>query len=212
MTATKFLDSLHDDSTRRDLMQAAQTGNLNSLPTLPERGPTIRYAVLDSPVGRVMIAATERGVCALFLGDTDAALEAELRAEFPDARILQDSSGLGEWAEGVSACLEGRVRRADVRLDARGTPFQHRVWAQLRTIPAGQTRTYTEVAEALGLSRGARAVARACATNPVSVIVPCHRVVRGDGNLAGYRWGIARKRALLDLERRQEEADAGSSV
>jgi len=212
MTATKLLDNLHENRTWRDPIQAARAGNLNSLPALPERGPTIRYAVLDSPVGRVMVAATERGVCALFLGDTDAALEAELRAEFPDARILQDSSGLGKWADGISACLEGRVPRAGITLDARGTPFQHRVWDYLRTIPAGQTRTYTEVAVALGLPRGARAIGRACATNPVSVIVPCHRVVRGDGNLAGYRWGIARKRALLEREQRQVEADSSSSV
>jgi len=212
MTAMKLLDNLHDDSTRRDPTQAARAGNLNRLPALPERGSTIRYTVLDSPVGRIMIAATEHGVCALFLGDTDAALEAELRNEFPDARLVPDSSGLGEWVDRISACLEDSVPRADISLDARGTPFQHRVWDHLRAIPAGQTRTYTEVAEALGLPRGARAVGRACATNPVSVIVPCHRVVRGDGNLAGYRWGIARKRALLEWERRQVTADASSSV
>jgi AraC family transcriptional regulator, regulatory protein of adaptative response / methylated-DNA-[protein]-cysteine methyltransferase len=212
MTAMKLLDNLHEDPTWRDPIQAARAGNLNSLPALPERGPMIRFAVLDSPVGRVMVAATERGVCALFLGDTDAELEAELRAEFPDARILQDSSGLGEWGDGIRACLEGRVLRVGITLDARGTPFQRRVWDHLRTIPAGQTRTYTEVAEALGLPRGTRAVGRACATNPVSVIVACHRVVRGDGSLAGYRWGIARKRALLERERRQVEADSSSGV
>lgn len=168
--------------------------------------PAIRYAVLDSPLGRLLVAATKRGLCAVRLGDGDASLEAEFRAEFPQARPARDPNGLGRWAGEILRHLGGETARVDVPLDLRATAFQRRVWDALREIPRGQTRTYAQIAEALGAPRAARAVARACATNPVAVVVPCHRVIRGDGDLAGYRWGLARKGALLERERRYAEA------
>ena len=144
------------------------------------------------------------------LGDTDAALETELQASFPDARILKDADGVEAWAREILRQLDGKTSRANVPLDLRATTFQHRVWDALRMIPRGQTRSYTEIAEAVGAPRSARAVARACATNPVALVIPCHRVIRGDGDLGGYRWGLARKRALLERERSQvEQAEAG---
>jgi O-6-methylguanine DNA methyltransferase len=168
--------------------------------------PAIRYAVLDSPLGRLLVAATTRGLCGVRLGDSDAALEAELRAEFPQARLSRDPAGLGRWGREILRHLEGDTQRVDVPLDLHATAFQQRVWDALRKIPSGQTRTYAQIAKALGAPGAARAVARACATNPVAVVVPCHRVIRGDGDLAGYRWGLARKGALLERERRFAEA------
>src|SRR5262249_12071921 len=147
-----------------------------------------------SPLGRLLLAATERGVCMVSLGDDDATLERALRAEFPAAEVRRDGSGLGEWlAEGLRH-LRGEQPHVGLPVDVRATAFQWRVWQELRKIPYGSTRTYGEVARALGQPTAARAVARACATNPVSVVVPCHRVVREDGGLGGYRWGLERKR------------------
>jgi len=173
------------------------------------RGLTIRYAVMDSPVGRLLVAATERGVCSVRLGDADGALEAGLRADFPEASLSSDPRGVGPWAREIVRHLEGETPRVDIPLDLRATVFQQRVWNTLRAIPRGQTRSYAKVAEAVGAPGAARAIARACATNPVALVVPCHRVVRGDGELGGYRWGVARKSALLERERRQaEQAEA----
>ncbi len=160
----------------------------------------IRYTLTDCPLGRLLLAGTERGVCAVYLGDEDDALEAELGREFPAAARSRDDDGLSGWAEAVRSQLEGEPH-AELPLDVRATAFQWRVWQELRRIPRGQTRTYREVAEALGQPTAARAVARACATNPVSVVIPCHRVVRGDGGLGGYRWGLARKMKLLENEK-----------
>lgn len=161
----------------------------------------IAYTTLDSPLGHVLVAATERGVCFVGLGDTAQEVQAALRREFPAVRLQQEDGLLRRWAGPVLACLNGQGPAPDVPLDVRGTAFQQRVWDHLRTIPAGTTRSYGEIAARLGFPRGARAVARACATNPVPVIVPCHRVVRGDGGAGGYRWGLNRKRALLAQER-----------
>jgi O-6-methylguanine DNA methyltransferase len=188
---------------RRNVALFAGAGSAKALRA---RRSAIRYAVLDSPLGRLLVAATKRGLCGVRLGDSDAALEAELRAEFPQARLARDPAGLGRWAREILRHLEGETPRIDVPLDLRATAFQQRVWDALRQIPRGQTRTYAEIAEAVGVPGAARAVARACATNPVAVVVPCHRVIRGDGGLAGYRWGVARKSALLERERRYAEA------
>ena len=155
----------------------------------------IRYAVVPSRHGRLLAAATSRGVCAVTLGDRPAALERALRAEFPDAYIKADPA-LEPLAERIEA-----GRADEVALDLRGTAFQRQVWQELRRIPAGQTRTYTDVANALGRPSAVRAVASACASNHVGLLVPCHRVLRRDGGLGGFRWGIERKRALLDAER-----------
>ena len=146
-----------------------------------------------------MVAATTRGVCSVRIGDDPAALEIQLRTEFPAAQI---EPGLdGAWVEAIRDMLAGSADPRHLPLDVRATAFQRRVWEVLRRIPPGETRTYTEVAQTIGQPRAVRAVARACATNPVALVVPCHRVVRAGGAMAGYRWGIERKRALLDQER-----------
>jgi len=166
----------------------------------------IRYAIVGSPLGRLLVAATDRGISALFLGESDATLRAALRKEYPRAELTPDadgragSRGLGNWVEKILAHLRGQEPHLDLPTDVQATAFQRRVWEELRKIPYGTTRTYTQVACAIGRPKAIRAVARACAMNPTSVVVPCHRVVREDGNLAGYRWGINRKRTLLEHE------------
>ncbi len=164
-------------------------------------GARIAYTIVDSPLDRLLVGATERGVCALYLGDDESALEATLVAEYPAATIVRDDAGLGRWVDAVLAHLDGRAPHLDLPLDVRATAFQRRVWEALRAIPYGETRSYGEVARAIGQPTARRAVARACATNPVAVVVPCHRVVAASGALAGYRWGTERKQALLAKER-----------
>jgi AraC family transcriptional regulator of adaptative response/methylated-DNA-[protein]-cysteine methyltransferase len=166
----------------------------------------IRYTVVACPLGRLLVAATGRGISALYLGDSDRRLTAELRREFPRARLREDRRGLGRWVAAIVEHLRGRQPRIDdLPLDVRATAFQRRVWEELRRIPYGSTRSYSEIAQAIGKPRAVRAVARACATNPASIVIPCHRVVREDGHLAGYRWGLERKRALLEREKRGRE-------
>lgn len=164
------------------------------------RGATIRYAVVHSPLGHLLVAATDKGVCRIGLGDAAAPLERDLRAEFPAATVTPDAGGLGDWVQAIVRHLEGREPHLDLPLDIRATAFQQRVWAALRKIPYGTTRSYQAVAKAIHQPRATRAVARACATNPVAIAIPCHRVVREDGALGGYRWGIERKRRLLQQE------------
>jgi AraC family transcriptional regulator of adaptative response/methylated-DNA-[protein]-cysteine methyltransferase len=166
---------------------------------------TIRYTLVDCPLGRLLLAGTEKGVSAVYLGDADGPLADELKREFPAAALARDDEALAEWAGQVRRHLQGGLPHLDLPLDVRATAFQWRVWQQLQAIPRGQTRTYRQVAEALGQPTAARAVARACATNPVSILVPCHRVVRGDGGLGGYRWGLQRKKKLLEKEREVRE-------
>jgi AraC family transcriptional regulator of adaptative response/methylated-DNA-[protein]-cysteine methyltransferase len=166
-------------------------------------GMQIHYTIVDSPLGRLLVAATDRGISALYLGEKDSPLKAALKKEYPRAEIDSDSSGsknLKEWVHKVLAHLRGTEPHLDLPTDVQATAFRRRVWEELKRIPYGATRTYTEIARAIGHPRAIRAVARACATNPVSVVVPCHRVVRADGNLAGYRWGLERKRTLLEHE------------
>jgi AraC family transcriptional regulator, regulatory protein of adaptative response / methylated-DNA-[protein]-cysteine methyltransferase len=171
-------------------------------------GMKIHYAIMASPLGRLLVGATNRGISALYLGESDGALRAALRKEYPSADLIPDSPGqgaagrgkLGDWVAQILAHLRGQEPHLDLPTDVQATAFQRRVWEELRKIPYGATKTYTEVARAIGRPAAIRAVARACATNPVSVVVPCHRVVRQDGNLAGYRWGIQRKRELLERE------------
>jgi len=164
-------------------------------------GVGIAYTTVATSLGRLLVAATERGVCRVALGDTDAALESELSAEFPAARVVQDKSGkLSGSVSAILAYLDGREPDLDLPLDIRATAFQRRVWQELQKIPFGQTRTYAEIARRIGQPKAARAVARACATNPAALIIPCHRVVRGNGDFGGYRWGVERKEALLESE------------
>jgi AraC family transcriptional regulator of adaptative response/methylated-DNA-[protein]-cysteine methyltransferase len=170
-------------------------------------GMNIHYAVFGSPLGRVLVGATDRGISAVYMGDDDAALESALRKEYPRAEIRKESTGhLQVWTKNILAHLRGQEPQLDLPRDVQATAFQSRVWDALRRIPPGVTRTYSEVARSIGKPTAIRAVARACATNPVSLVVPCHRVVREDGNLAGYRWGIARKKALLERESKSSKA------
>jgi AraC family transcriptional regulator of adaptative response/methylated-DNA-[protein]-cysteine methyltransferase len=164
------------------------------------RGMSIGYTVTDSPLGRLLVAATERGVAAVSLGDSEAALEAGLRKEYAQAEIRRDDAGLQRWVSLVLDELAGAQPRPDLPLDVQATAFQHRVWQELRAIPRGQTRSYAEVARRIGRPQAARAVARACASNRVALLVPCHRVVATGGDVGGYRWGAERKRALLEHE------------
>jgi AraC family transcriptional regulator of adaptative response/methylated-DNA-[protein]-cysteine methyltransferase len=165
------------------------------------RGETIRYTVVETAVGHAMVAATAKGICMTALGDDRAALEVELRRRFPAALIWPADAQLADWAERIVRFVTNPDTQPDLPLDIRGTAFQARVWRALQQVPPGRTATYTEIAAALGRTRAVRAVAGACAANKLALLVPCHRIVREDGNLAGYRWGIERKRALLARER-----------
>jgi AraC family transcriptional regulator, regulatory protein of adaptative response / methylated-DNA-[protein]-cysteine methyltransferase len=172
-------------------------------------GMEIHYTIANSPLGRVLVAATSRGVSAVYLGDNEAKLEAELRREYPHATIERDRHGLEQWVGKIVEHLSGKAPNLDLPTDVQATAFQRRVWEELRKIPYGTTRTYTQVAKAIGRPSAVRAVARACATNPVSIVVPCHRVVREDGNLAGYRWGLSRKQTLIEHEAGSAGVPAG---
>ena len=163
-------------------------------------GVAIRYAVAASPLGLVLVAGTARGICSVRFGDEPAALQRELRQDFPGASIEKADRAFKGWVNAIVHHLEHPAGVMDLPVDIRGTAFQQRVWQALRGIPAGQTASYAEIAARIGQPSAARAVARACATNPVAVIVPCHRVVRTDGGLSGYRWGVERKRRLLKRE------------
>ena len=165
------------------------------------RGARIHYTVIGSPLGRLLVAATEKGVCFVALGEHESTLTQSLEAEFPAAEeITRNDGALAATVESLVAYLEGRSPHVDLPLDVRATAFQRRVWQELLAIPPGETRSYSQIAESLGLPKGQRAVGRACATNPVSLLIPCHRALRADGNLGGYRWGLGRKQALLTLE------------
>jgi AraC family transcriptional regulator of adaptative response/methylated-DNA-[protein]-cysteine methyltransferase len=164
------------------------------------KGMRIAYGLGKSSLGRVLIAATERGISAVYLGDDDKALEAALHEEYPAAETRRYDAALGPWLASVLKIVEGEKPAGDLPLDVQATAFQWRVWQALREIPSGETRSYGDVARAIGEPTAARAVARACATNRVSVVIPCHRVVSSDGSTSGYRWGVERKKALLERE------------
>jgi AraC family transcriptional regulator of adaptative response/methylated-DNA-[protein]-cysteine methyltransferase len=164
------------------------------------RGERIRYTSIDTPLGFVVAACTARGVCAVRLGPSEAALVKELGSEFPHATIERDDDGLVAVAHVLAGAVRGDDDPTVLPLDLEGTAFQIRVWEVLRSIPVGETQTYSQVAAALGEPRAVRAVASACAANGAALTVPCHRVVRRDGTLGGYRWGVATKRALLAVE------------
>jgi AraC family transcriptional regulator of adaptative response/methylated-DNA-[protein]-cysteine methyltransferase len=163
---------------------------------------TIRFAVGECPLGLVLMAASEKGVCALFMGDEAELLVEDLRVRFPDAQFIESERDLEPVMAKVTRLFEMPGIDLDLPLDARGTDFQQKVWRALRQIPAGSTTSYTEIAKRIGLPKAVRAVAQACAANPVALVIPCHRVVRSDGGLSGFRWGVERKRALLERESR----------
>ncbi len=163
-------------------------------------GRHIRYTLADSPLGKVLVAATEQGVCAIELGASADELINDLKKRFARAHIVHDSTKLTSWVNKTLAFIERPAKNLDLPLDLIGTAFQHQVWKALQSIPFGQTLSYGELAKRLGNPKAVRAVARACGQNPVSLAVPCHRVIAADGALTGYRWGVARKQALLKAE------------
>ncbi|MBV8739671.1 MAG: bifunctional DNA-binding transcriptional regulator/O6-methylguanine-DNA methyltransferase Ada [Alphaproteobacteria bacterium] len=171
-------------------------------------GETIRFVTVTTPLGWALVAATWRGVCLTALGDDRERLAAAVRERFPAAEVVAEDPGLRDWAERIVRFITAPSHTLDLPLDIRGTAFQARVWRALQKIPLGQTATYSEIALVLGQPRAVRAVARACAANDLALVVPCHRVIREDGDLAGYRWGIERKRALLARERAAANDDA----
>lgn len=172
-------------------------------------GVRIGYEIVDSPLGRLLVGMTERGVCSVALGDDDAELERLLRYDFPKAEVARGAPAHREWISAVVEQLHGREPGAQVPIDVRGTTFQWQVWHALQRIPAGQTKSYGEIAASLGRPTATRAVARACASNRVAIVIPCHRAIRADGSLSGYRWGVERKRRLLEAERQgTTETDA----
>jgi AraC family transcriptional regulator, regulatory protein of adaptative response / methylated-DNA-[protein]-cysteine methyltransferase len=161
---------------------------------------SIRYACADSPLGRMLVAATDRGICSIQFAPSDGELLEGLKREFPFAARKPDEGGLKTWVATLVEKMIGREANGALPLDIRATAFQRRVWTYLQAIPFGETRSYKDVAKAIGQPSACRAVARACATNPVAVAIPCHRIIRQDGNMSGYRWGVERKKTLLDVE------------
>jgi AraC family transcriptional regulator, regulatory protein of adaptative response / methylated-DNA-[protein]-cysteine methyltransferase len=187
---------------------AEAAGQFGMTPAEYQRGgdaTQIAYTVAPCSLGWLLLAATERGICAVRLGDTEAELARTLAEEFPAAALRRAEAGLGLWLGTLLAYLDGQQARLDLPLDVRATAFQRRVWEALTAIPYGSTRSYGAVAAAIGQPTAARAVARACAANPAALVIPCHRVLRENGDLGGYRWGLARKQALLAQEARVVE-------
>uniref|UniRef100_UPI003CFEFCB9 methylated-DNA--[protein]-cysteine S-methyltransferase n=1 Tax=Alcaligenes faecalis TaxID=511 RepID=UPI003CFEFCB9 len=167
-------------------------------------GSPIRFAITQSSLGVLMVAESDRGICAISLGDDAQLLLEQLQNRFKAAELIRADSLLKQRVVQVLAMVEDSARDLDLPLDIQGTAFQQRVWEFLRHIPAGQTLSYTEIAERLGMPKGARAVARACASNILAIAIPCHRVLRQSGDLAGYRWGLERKKTLVERERAQD--------
>ncbi len=194
-------DSGFNSSSRLYEHAAGELGMTPATYSRGGRGVNISYAIVASPMGRLLVAVTERGVCAVRMADTDAELEDDLREEFPAAKIQRADSALREPVQKILSHLTNKEPRLDLPLDIRSTAFQRQVWEKLRAIPYGETVSYGAVAKALGKPGAVRAVGRACATNPVALVIPCHRVVREDESLGGYRWGLERKKKLLDRER-----------
>ncbi len=185
---------------RLDERAASQLGTTPATCQRGGRAVRIGFTLADSPLGRLLLAATERGVCMVSLGDADAPLEAALFEEHPAAGFDRDEGRLRPWLDPLLAHLRGERPNLDLPLDVQATAFRWRVWRELSKIPAGRTRSYAEIARAVGQPEAVRAVGSACGANPVAVVIPCHRAIRTDGGLGGYRWGLDKKRALLDRE------------
>ena len=160
----------------------------------------IRYNCADSPLGRILIAATDKGICSIQFADSDEELEQGLKQEFPYAVRHRDDQGMADLTSNLMQHMRGLEKAPALPLDIQATAFQRRVWSYLQSIGFGEKRSYSEVAEAIEQPTAVRAVAHACATNPVAIAIPCHRVVRSNGELGGYRWGLDRKKALLEME------------
>jgi AraC family transcriptional regulator of adaptative response/methylated-DNA-[protein]-cysteine methyltransferase len=194
-------DAGYGSSSRLYERTAAQLG---MTPDKYRRGAVaarLRYTHASTPLGRMLIAATDRGICAIQFADTDEELEQGLKHEFPFAQRRRDDEFLEPWKSALLDQLQGISVDTALPLDIQATAFQRRVWSYLQTIPSGQTRSYREVATSIGQPTAVRAVARACASNPVALAIPCHRIIRHDGEMGGYRWGLSRKQALLAMEK-----------
>lgn len=207
--APRVTDAIYDAGYGSGSRVYEKTGQLLGMtPADYKRGGSgiaIRYTTLQTELGALLVAASERGVCSVTLGDRESALVKNLRNEFPQATIDRVDAGRDEWLASMIARVSAEIGSAglpaaDVPVDIRATAFQWRVWQALQRIPRGQTRSYAQIAQEIGAPRAVRAVASACARNRLAVVVPCHRVIRADGSLGGYRWGMARKRELLERE------------
>ena len=173
-------------------------------------GTEIRFAISECWLGSILVAGSERGVCAIFLGDDSVELARNLRDRFPRTSLIGREAAFEQWVATVVGLVEAPRLGLDLPLDVRGTAFQQRVWQALRAIPPGKTLSYSDIARRISAPNALRAVAQACAANPLAVAIPCHRVLRHDGGLSGYRWGVERKRALLAREA-QPVAPLGNS-
>ena len=196
---------------------SAQLGMTPATYSRGGKGMRITFTIADSPLGRLLVAATERGVCSVTLGDSDSELTRALFAEYPEASIDSKDTSIGPslnlWLNCVLDSLKDEQQRVELPMDIQATAFQWRVWEELRRIPFGSTRSYQEIAKAIGKPNAVRAVARACASNRLALVIPCHRVIREDKNLGGYRWGIERKKKLLKQERAlAKEATSGAAA
>jgi AraC family transcriptional regulator of adaptative response/methylated-DNA-[protein]-cysteine methyltransferase len=213
-TAPRVTDAIYDAGYGSGSRVYEKTGQLLGMTPATYRrgaaGVAVRYTTLRIPLGRLLVAATDRGICAVTLGDRDDELLADLRREFPNAAIERVDAGRDEWLATIVARIEAEFGKTAAvpsaplpPVDIRATAFQWRVWQALQRIPPGDTRSYSEIAREIGAPRSVRAVANACGRNRLAIVVPCHRVIREDGSLGGYRWGIARKQALLERETRR---------
>ena len=183
-------------------------GMLPSVMKVHGAGETIRWTMAESPLGPMLVAATERGLCSVLFAESDGEAETELKARFAKATLRRDDTGLGEVVRAVLSQMTESPTAASLPFDVRATSFQHRVWEALWEIPRGETRTYSQIAQSIGAPKAVRAVGSACGANPLAVVVPCHRAVGADGRLTGYRWGLERKRKLLEIEHsRAQEAN-----
>ena len=191
--------------------ESAPTGKGMSLSNYRRHGAGMRiaYSIIASPVGRVLVAATEHGVCAVKIGDSDASLVRDLKREYAAAEITAGEQPRREWVAAIVNHLRGHQPSLDLPIDVTATAFQWKVWRALQRIPAGETRAYAEVARSIGKPRAVRAVANACANNPVCLVVPCHRVVPSAGGVGGYRWGKVRKETLLAREKGRANGGSG---
>jgi AraC family transcriptional regulator of adaptative response/methylated-DNA-[protein]-cysteine methyltransferase len=197
---TALYDAGYGSTSRLYERTASQLGMTPSTYRRGGAGLDVRYDILETPAGMLLVAATGKGICAIQFGASAQDLEDSVRLEFPAAGLRRDPAFLGPWASQLRAHLGGKLQKLDLPLDIQATAFQRRVWEYLQSIPYGSTQSYGQIAKAIRQPRAARAVARACASNPVAIAIPCHRVVRGDGDSGGYRWGDNRKRMLLRIE------------
>ena len=199
-TVTNSLYDAGFTSKGRLYEQSTQLGVSPGLFRRGGQGLRIHYTIVDSQIGRVLLAATERGACAVCMGASDDAVEAALRQDYYAADLNRDDEGMKGWANALRSYFDGHEFPRYLPLDVQATAFQWKVWKEIQSIPFGQTATYSNIAKSLGEPQATRAVARACATNPVAIVIPCHRVIGKDGSLRGYAWGVKRKKTLLSLE------------